>query len=268
MTENHNINQMTYPPEREGNDEDGGLSGARELMSRTRWKHEAMQIPLDDTNLTDQERAVIIKCINDETLNQEDMDQLQMVLSRYRPAIQKYQPARAVENFQENVQYVEDEKAFLKLLDQEAQNQKITMYYPLNSGGEARLDLVVKPITDAQAVLNVSENLDIFADHTPDEVKAYTDYTQGKAQTPEEYAIARKIEQEIQTQNNLNNTMESIIEFLALQTSFQGHDSSYEDMRKVYTRMHVGYLLLLFARVKELTHMDDVDVDRIFRQSD
>ena len=89
----------------------------------------------------------------------------------------------------------------------------------------------------------------------------------GNAQTPEERAIAMRLQQEIATVN-ADRIKEVAIEFLALQTTFKDKESSYEDMKAVYNRMQVGYLLLLFAKVKDMTHMDDVETEKIFRQSD
>ena len=247
--------------------DDGGLEGAKELLSKTTWKTEAEQIPIEDITDT-HEQAVVIKCINQKTLTSEEMETLQAVLSRYRPAIQKYKPAESLENYDNNIEYVQNEKEFLRLLDEEDTLQTLTMYYPLSSGKEARLELTVKPVTNAQAVMEVSENMDIFADHTPEEIKAYADYTQGKAQTSEEVAIATKLQQEIMQKNAMTTMRDSAIEFLSLQTTFSGCDSSYEDMKTIYTKMHIGYLFLLFARVRDMTHLNDVDANQIFRESD
>jgi hypothetical protein len=246
--------------------EDDGVQGAMELLSQTTWKTEALQIPLESLQ-DEQEQVIIIKCINEEPLTDEEMTQLQTILHRYRPAIQKHKPLESIENYHDNIEYVEDEKAFLQLLDEEKKEQTLTMYYPLMDGREARLNLTVKPVTDAQAIMDVSENLNLFKDYTQEELQAFNKYNQGEHVTPEEKAIAEKVQQEI-AQANANTIQDTAIEFLALQTSFTGKNSSYEDMKAIYSQMHVGYLLLLFARVREIAHIDDVDTEKIFRQSD
>lgn len=246
--------------------DDGGVEGARELLSQTTWRTEAMQIPLE--SITDlEERNVIIKCINMDELTPEEHTTLEGVLVRYRPAIHEQNPLETIESYHENIEYVDDEKAFLELLDHESEEQSLTMYYPLMNGREARLELSVKPITDAQAVLDVSENLDLFRDYTQEEIETFNDYNNGKTQTPEERAIAERIQKEIAF-SNANRIKEVAVEFLALQTTFKDKDSSYEDMKQIYEKMNVGYLLLLFSKVKDLTHLEDVDTERMFRQSD
>ena len=246
--------------------DENGVEGAKQLLSKTKWRIEAMQIPLDDVECP-REQEVLTKCINQEELTKGELDALEGILSKYRPAINEYQPADTLKTYNDNIEYVEDEHAFLELLEREAVDQTLTMYYPLMDGREARLELTVKPITDAKAVMDVGENLDLFKDYTQEEIQAYNDYQMGNSQTPEERAIATRLQQEIATVN-ADRIKEVAIEFLALQTTFKDKKSSYDDMKAVYNRMQVGYLLLLFAKVKDMTHMDDVETEKIFRQSD
>lgn len=244
-------------------EDDGGVQGARELLYRGAWRREAAQIPLDSVEDED-EKKVIIKCINQDEVNPLEMEILQQVLHRYRKAIREQKPFETIENYEDNVAYVEDEKAFLAILDDEEQNQELTVHYPLMGGREAVLPLVVEPLTDAQAVIEVTENLQIFNDYTAEETQAFVDYQNGKSQTPEERAIAKEIEVTLARKQS-NRVKDAAIEFLAIQTKFKGKNSSRDDMRQIYKRMNVGILLLIFARVKEMLYLGDVDVDKIFR---
>ena len=244
-------------------EDDGGIEGARQLLYKTTWKTEAEQIPLDSVQDKD-ERAILEKCIQQEPINGIEMQILEQVLGRYRKAIQEQKPYETIENYESNVEYVEDEKAFLALLEDEETRQELTIHYPLTGGREAVLPLVVEPLTDAQAVIEVTENLQIFNDYTTEETQAFVDYQNGKTQTPEERAVAQKIETTLARKQS-NRVKDAAIEFLAIQTKFKGKDSSREDMRKIYKKMNVGILLLIFARVKEMLYLGDMDVDQIFR---
>jgi hypothetical protein len=246
--------------------DENGVEGAKQLLSKTKWRIEAMQIPLDDVECP-REQEVLTKCINREELTHGELEALEGILSKYRPAINELQPADTLKTYNDNIEYIEDEHAFLELLEQEAVDQTLTMYYPLMNGREARLELTVKPITDAKAVMDVGENLDLFKDYSQEEIQTYNDYQMGKTQTPEERAIATRLQQEIATVN-ADRIRDVAIEFLALQTTFKGKNSTYEDMKAIYNRMQVGYLLLLFSKVRDMTHMDDVETEKIFRQSD
>lgn len=245
--------------------DDGGVQGAKQLLIKTTWRTEAQQVPLESLSPVDQQ--VILKCINLEDMTDDEITLLEAILQRYRSAIQTQKPLETLTNYHDNIEYIEDEHAFLELLDQEAEEQNLTMYYPLMDGREARLELTVKPVTDAKAVMDVGENLDLFRDYTEKEIQVYNDYTLHKEQTPEEQELALKIQREIATVN-ADRIKEVAVEFLALQTTFKGKESSIEDMKQIYERMQVGYLLLLFSKVKDMTHLDDVDTEKIFRQSD
>lgn len=262
------INENNNTQEKTNKDitDDGGIEGAKQLLARTRWRIEAMQIPLEDV-ACDKQKKVLVKCINREELTPRELEALEEILAQYRPAINEIQPMQTMENYTDNIEYIEDEHAFLDLLDREAQEQTLTMYYPLMTGKEAKLELTVKPVTDAKAVMDVGEQLDLFKDYTEDEIQIFNDAQLGKQQTPEEAAIARRLQTEIATVN-ADRIKDVAVEFLALQTTFKGRDSSYEAMKNIYNRMQVGYLLLLFQKVKDMTHMDDVDTEKIFRQSD
>ena len=246
--------------------EEESLAGARKLLSKTKWRIEALQIPMDDV-ICEKEQKLLQKCIDREDLTDLELDALEEILARYRPAINEIQPIKTMDTYHSNIEYVEDEHAFLELLDKEARDQTLTMYYPLLDGREAKLELTVKPITDAKAVMDVGENLDLFKDYTQDEIQIFNDYQMKKEQSPEERAIAEKLQQEIAVVN-ADRIKDVAIEFLSLQTTFKDKDSSYDDMKQIYSKMQVGYLLLLFARVKDMTHLDDVETEKIFRQSD
>ena len=242
---------------------DDGVQGAKHILYQTTWKTEALQIPLED--LTDNlERQLVAKCINGDPVNDDELTILEDVLQRYRKAIQEQQPLETIENYEANVEYVDSEQAFLELLDEEEKESELTFYYPLASGKEARIDLTVKPLTDAQAVIEVTDNLQIFNDYTEEETRAFGDYQAGRAQTPEEIAVAKRIETQLATMN-AGRVQQAAVEFLSLQTSFKGRDSSYEDMKRIYSRMNVAVLLLLFKRVQDITQMNNLDVEKIFR---
>lgn len=255
-----NINHET------GTDDDGGLEGARQLFSQTTWRTEAMQIPLASVK-DKEEQEVLVKCINMEDLSPEEHTILEGVLARYRPAIQKYKPLETMENYDESERQLTARTRFLQLLDEQEKPQELTVYYPLNNNEERKLHLLVKPVTDAQAILEVSGALELFKDYTAEETQVFTDYQNGKTQTPEEIAIAKKIEMDIAIRN-ADTVKNTAIEFLSRQTTFSDEECTYEEMKEIYTRMNIGILLLIFNKVKDLAHLEDVDTEKIFRDSD
>lgn len=244
------------------NEQDPITQLEKELME-TEWKDEARQIPLDKINRD--ERIILTRFINDEQLTQTEIDYLAEVLQRYRPALRKHDPQGTLQTVQDNIRVVQSEKQFLEMMDNYQQEQKITFYYPLGDI-EVKLELMVSPITDSQAILDIGNNLSMFKDLSEKELNVYNKTQQNEPLTREEQiisdAVQRKVEQATQ-----ENQGEIMSEFLAMQTKLN-KDSTYESMKELYNRMQIGYRALLFQRVQQMSGLGDIDVDRAFRDSD
>ena len=233
----------------------------KELME-TEWKDEARQIPLDQINRD--ERIILTRFINDEQLTQTEIDYLAEVLQRYRPALRKHDPTGTIETVQDNIRVVQSEKQFLEMMDNYQREQTITFYYPLGDI-EVRLDLMVSPITDSQAILDIGNNLSMFKDLTEQELNIYNKTQQNEPLTREEQIIADAVQRKVE-QATKENQGEIMSEFLAMQTKLN-EDSTYESMKELYNRMQIGYRALLFQRVQQMSGLGDIDVDRAFRDA-
>ena len=88
-----------------------------------RWREEAKQLPLK--YLSPQEQALIQRYINNGILSPDEEEQVKGILEQYRPALMKIKPAETIENAEKNAQYIEDEKAFLELIDTTSEIQVI-----------------------------------------------------------------------------------------------------------------------------------------------
>lgn len=250
------------------NDTDANANAIKELENElltTEWVKEAEQIPLDKVEKAEQ--IILIKCINRDYLTEDEKTQLKEILQRYRPAIEKLEPVETLENIKNNIQFVEDEKTFLKLVEDNKKNNIITMYYPLNNEQELKLVFDIYPVTDSQAVLGISENLNFFKDFTEKEINIYNDYKNGAAQTREEIAIAENLNKKIEKLTQ-EKQVEIMQEFLARQTKFHNKNSSYDEMLKVFQNMQLGYVALLFQKVQNITGLADIEVERVFREFD
>lgn len=229
----------------------------------TRGLEEAKQIPLD---MVEPEEALILSEYINGTLPHTQREELKKILQRYRPAIQKYQPVETIKNVKENIELIEDEKAFLELVDTYDEVETITMYYPIG-GVERKMVLDVFPITDSQAILSIQDNLSIFKDLTDKEKEVYNKNQSGTTLTREEEIIITSINKKIE-QATKQNELEIVCEFLAMQTKFHGKNSTYEEMLNVYQHMKPAYLALLFQKVQSMQNLDSLDIERVFRESD
>lgn len=232
-----------------------------ELMV-TDWKQEAEQIPIEA--LSSEEQLILLKFLNDNELTNDEQDQLQQILAQYRPAIQKLKPQEQLENLKLNEQIILDEKQFLELEDDFDRIHTVPFSYP-QGNKTIRMHLDIYPISDSQAILDIQNNMSLFKDLTEKESDVYQKMQTGQALTREELLIQENIQNKINKATQ-ENQKEIMVEFLAMQCKFHDCDSSYDDMKKVFTRIPIVYLAVLFQKVQEYSNLSDVNVEEVFRE--
>ena len=233
-------------------------------LGKTTWKEEAEQIPIEV--LDSMEQLVVLKCINEEQLTEEETGTLQRVLAQYRPAIQKIKPKEQIDTLEDNIQIIEDEKAFLEIIQDydEIETIPFTCYVGQQ---EVRMKFDLYPITDSQSILDITENLSMFKDFTDNELIVYNKARSGENLTREEMIIKAELDKKIEKLTR-ENEKELVIEFLASQLKFHGQDSNMEDMKRVFERINTSYLYILFNEVQKRSHMSDINVERVFQTFD
>ena len=236
----------------------------QDQLLKKEWLEEARQIPKEALNLGD---AVLIdKTLREEQLTPDELTRLEELLAQYRPALEKLQPEQTMENLEENIQLVEDEKEFLRLVEEYDTVETIHFNYKLHDK-TFHLVFDVYPITDSVAVGNISENLSFFRDFSDEEMNVYNKAQRGENLTREELIIQTKLNKKIE-QATQENQKDIMVEFLAMQLKFHGRDTTYEEMKKVLSHIHFGYLALLFQRVQQITNLGDVQVENVFQELD
>ena len=239
-------------------------SSIEEELIDSEWVTEAEQIPLD--LVTALEREYLLKCINHQIVSDEDKEVLGDILAKYRPAIQKLEPQKIIENVENNQTFIEDEKAFLQLVDESDEIQVIPFTYTHN-GKVMKMKFDVYPIENSKSIQDITENLSMFKDLTEEELIVQNKVEHGEKLTREELIIRAGIDQKIKVATYVNSR-ETAIEFLALQLKFHGKDSSIETMRNVFSTMNNRYLGLLFDEVQRLSHIHDVNAEEVFQPFD
>lgn len=235
-----------------------------ENLYNTRWREEAKQLPLEF--LQEHEQYLMKKYINNEPETPEEKQEIKKLLRRFRPAIQEIQPEKLLENVEQNVQYINDENTFLSLVDESEEVQVIPFtFYIGQKKYQMKFDLY--SLTDSQAITDITENLSMFQDMDEDELITYSKIQNGEKLSREEMLIRVDLEQKIQ-KATIQNTRETLIEFLSLQLKFHGQNSSIESMRKVFRKIPNAYLSLLFDEVQKRNHLGDIEVEDVFQPFD
>ena len=229
-----------------------------------RWREEAKQLPLK--YLSPQEQALIQRYINNGILSPDEEEQVKEILEQYRPALMKIKPAETIENAEKNAQYIEDEKAFLELIDATSEIQVIPFTF-MKGEKTYRMKFDLYPLTDSQAITDITSNLSMFQDLTEDELITYNKIQHGETLTREEILLRASVEEKIQ-QATTQNTRRTVIEYLAMQLKFHGKDSSQEVMKQTFSRIPDVYLSLLFDEVQERNHISDLKAEKVFQPFD
>jgi hypothetical protein len=238
----------------------------RNILLHGEWIDEAKQIPLD--SVEQEEQLLLLKCINEEEMTEQEIDKLEDTLGRFREALRKFEPAETLKNVEENIQLVKSEKEILRLMDESTQTQTLTMHYPLGNNKFVDIPLLVKNEIDAESLDNLQENLGLLADLSQEELETFRDYQNDKVQTREEQIIAKQVEEKIAetSYKNMADVRTTAIKFLAKQTRIaEDPESTEQGMIQLYEKMTLGPLLALFREVQERTGITNVDTDNLFR---
>lgn len=243
------------------------LYEVKRFLSKKEWILDSKEIPTGDLTLAEQ--MLIEKLQNKEPLTDDELDQVEEILGRYRSAMNELKPTETLENVEKNIIYVQDEKTLLKLLDEEEEIETVTMYYPLNKDKEVKIQIDIKPLKDSQAILDLQSNLSMFTDTTitQEENTIYQRSIRGEELTPEEQQMAQMVAEKVNEQTS-GHEMEIVYQFLSYQTTLHGQDNTPEQMRQLYEKMDFMYVIQLFNEVQGKINLSNVDVDRVFRQSD
>ena len=223
---------------------------------------EAKLIPLD--KISEEEAFLIRRYLDGVELTDIERDKVKEILTRFRPALHKYNPDEMVKNITKNEDIILSEKEFLEMEDTYDDVVTIPFSYP-RGNRIIRMHFDVYPITDSQAVLDIQNNLSMFQDLTEKEANVYQKMQTDEVLSREEQIIKASVEEKINDATR-TNTKQIIVEFLSMQCKFAGCDSRYEDMREVFNRIPLLYLALLFQKVQEISKLGNVDTEQVFQE--
>ena len=241
-------------------------TNVNKVLLEDEWYKYAQQVPIQD--LPGDERRLLEHYLQTypdiRALSDEEVDSISEIIGRFTDAIDKLQPAQTVKNVEDNISIVEDEKEFLRLCDTFEEIQVIPFTY-YTSKGTVRMKFDLYPLTDSEAITDITSNISMFKDFTNEEWDVYNKVQQDEKLSHEELLIKARMDEKIRraTQQNQRQT---IIEYLSLQLKFHGKDSSITDMREVFKHIPFTFLALLFNEVQQRNHISDLNVDNVFQE--
>ncbi|MBQ2652993.1 MAG: hypothetical protein IJF83_05925 [Methanobrevibacter sp.] len=234
-------------------------------LLNTQYLTECKQLPLDI--LEDDEIVVVEKCLNQEDLTDDELAYLKEVLYKYREAMKKLDVANTEESVEKVRKHIKSEKELLALIDELEENYTLKMIYRLKNGEEVILDLVVKPLTDSQAISEMQAHADLFKELNTNERVVWGKVMQGQTiYTEEEKKLANHIAEKYEEQEyDMETKIAGMREFLARQVEFENASfKTYNKKLKFWNRIEVATVVDLYNKVRTMLHIDEEKVEDLF----
>lgn len=247
----------------ENGDTTDDIMSLKRMLSKEEWVNEAKQIPIED--LETHEQALLIKCINQQEVTDEEINELEALLARYRDTLIEVQPEQTVQAVKDNIQHIHDCDTFLEKLEQVRQEEITTIPFNMpTKEGTLSVMLDVYPLTDSTILFDPNSHFAPFMNQTEETLldNDVNPYTLEDKQVREQ---VRKQAQDV-LEDELN--LDMMIELLSQQTCIHGQQRNPEKMEQIYTAMPKVYVAALITRVQPiiLEPVYNIDMDGVFQE--
>lgn len=236
-----------------------------EFLFENQYLTECKQLPLDI--LEEDELEVVKKCLNQEKLTSDETDYLKKVLYRYREAMNKLDVANSEQNMETIRKHIKSEKELLALIDELEENYTLQMIYRLKNGKEVILDLIVKPLTDSQAISEMQVHANLFKELNTNERMVWSKVMQGETiYTKEERKLAEHIAEKYEEQEyDMEHKTRGMREFLARQVEFENCSfNTYNQKLKFWNKIEVTTIVDLYGKVRQMLNIDEKKTEELF----
>lgn len=196
----------------------------KELL-KTQFPLECEELPLE--SLTQEERIVVIKCMDHMALTDDEFVLLKATLEKYREYITKYRPTETVEAMENTIQIINTEQEFLDILNDES--NKMLRVHLTYQGQVYEFNFEILPVDDSRIVDYMEMNIDLFKDYSNEEKQLFTKAQENKEElSSEEQAIVEKMTKEINAMAGQEKA-KLIDGFLASQLRLPKSSQNYND---------------------------------------
>ena len=203
----------------------------KELL-KTQFPLECEELPLE--SLTQEERIVVIKCMDHMALTDDEFVLLKATLEKYREYITKYRPTETVEAMENTVQIINTEQEFLDILNDES--NKMLRVHLTYQGQVYEFNFEILPVDDSRIVDYMEMNIDLFKDYS-EEDKLLFNKAQNNPQelSSEEKAVVEKMTKEINAMAGQEKA-KLIDGFLASQLRLPESSQNYNDRLRFWKK--------------------------------
>ena len=224
------------------------------------FPEECKRLPLG--YLEDDEKRLAEKCINGEEFTQEELDQLQELLDKYRQYFHKYDSVDLEENLDANIKVIKSSTELLNILN-DPNRYRFDMHVKLN-GQIYRLEFRLKPLADNEYMDLLDAQTRVFRDLNKSEKMVFSKATNDVPLSPEEEKMMQSIQDKIvEKLGDVDKNNDVITEFLIEHVELvDDADLNKAQRKKFWHKMDIGSRALIYNKCKEIVRIDeDLEVD-------
>ena len=231
-------------------------------LLENQYPFECSEIPLEE--LSEDERNVVIKCMEHIELTDEEFKLLKATLQRYREAINKYKPSETLDAVEKVEQMIVTEEEWLNIVNDES-IRRLKVNVPFNEKWYP-MEFEILPLDDSRVFNTLQTHLDLFNDYSKDEVKIWNKAQAGHAISPEEQKIADKITMEINEKQS-ENRIESINTFLAAQLRLPESNSDMDVRKEFWEKFPFITKAAIMTKVEDKLGLSEQSDEKLFPTS-
>ena len=212
--------------------------------------------------LEDHEKELAEKCINQEEFTEEELEELQLLLDKYRKYFSKYDTVEVEKNIDANITVIKSSTELLNLLN-DKDRYRFDMHVKINNQ-ICRLEFRLKPLNDTEYLDLLDAQTRVFRDLNKSEKMVYSKASNSVPLSPEEEKMQHAIEDKIvEKLGDVDKNNDIITNFLIDHVELVGdEDLNKSDRKKFWKSLDIGVRTLIYNKCKEIVRIDeDLEVD-------
>lgn len=212
--------------------------------------------------LEEHEKELVEKCINKKEFTDEELNELQILLDKYRKYFTKYDSVEIEENIEANVKVIKSSTELLSLLD-DPNRYRFDMHVKVNNE-ILRLEFRLKPLSDSDYIELVDVQTRVFRDLDKNEKLVYSKATNEIPLSPEEEKMVQNIQDKIiEKMGDIDKNTDYITNFLINHVELvDDADLTKAQRKKFWNVVDPGVRTLIYNRCREIVRVDDdLEVD-------
>ena len=224
------------------------------------FPEECKRLPLG--YLESNEKELAEKCINGEDFTEEELEELQLLLEKYRAYFKEYDSVEVEKNIDKNIKIIKSSTELLNLLD-DPNRYRFDMHVKIN-GELYRLEFRLKPLSDNEYLDLVDAQTRVFRDLNNSEKRIYNKATNGVALSSEEEKMMQSIQDKIvEKLGDIDNNNDVITTFLINHVELVDDEDLNKTARKEFwKKIDIGVRVLIYNKCKAIVRVDeDLEVD-------